>query len=202
MIASDKERQAPLAITDAEPSHLARYQFAAHYLSPEDHVLDVPCGSGYGAALLSDHCSEVCGVDIYQPAIEHADEFFDKDNTHFLVGDAEHLDKLFPGRVVFEVITSFEGIEHLRNPRSFLSGLQALLKASGKLIISTPRKPHGSPYHLQEYSLEEYRALLEEYFSVEKMFGQIFTDIFDLSIRQEDPSAHTHFNFIAVCSKK
>lgn len=53
MIQSDAERQAPITLEDAEPSHLARYQFAQSYLTPTDIVLDAPCGSGYGTCLLS-----------------------------------------------------------------------------------------------------------------------------------------------------
>ena len=113
------------------------------------------------------------------------------------------MEAFFPGREVFDSIVSFEGIEHVNSPESFLAEVQRMLKISGMFIISTPRKPHGSPYHIREFSLNEFKKTLSERFTVTKMFGQIYTDIFDLDGRRDiDPHSYTHFNFIAVCTPK
>lgn len=182
-----------MKIEEVEPSHLARYKFASAFA--KGRVLDVPCGSGYGTKLLSEYADSIVGTDIHEGAIGHAREFFSGDNIQFEVADAQAL----PFTEPFDTIVSFEGIEHLKNPDIFLKKLQSLLAPDGRLIISTPRKPHGSPYHFVEFSLEEYVKILSSYFNIEKMYGQIFTDIFDMKERKEDPHAYTHFNFIAFC---
>lgn len=201
MILSDQERQAPTKLEDAEPTHLARYNFALKYVSTGDRVIDVPCGSGYGTKLIAQKGVSVYGVDIHSGTIEHAKEFFSGSGISFLEGNMENLENIFPEDNYFDVIISFEGIEHIKNPNLFLNESKRLLKNDGKMIISTPRKPHGSPYHITEYSLEEFKKLLSKNFVIEDIFGQIYTDIFNMTERKEDPSAYGKFNFIAICTK-
>ena len=200
MIESDKERQAPKTAEEAEPSHLARYKFALDFIGKDDVVLDAPCGSGYGSLLLTKKSDKVYGVDIFEPAIEHANELFSNDKNCFFVCDIQDM-SMFKDKY-FDVVISFEGIEHIKYPNKFLQEIKRILTPEGKLIISTPRKPHGSPYHIIEFSLEEFKKILSKYFKIEATYGQIFTDIFDLEERLEDPFAYERFNYIAVCSSK
>jgi len=202
MIETNKERQAPQKVEDTEPTHLARYQFALNYVNGDDIVLDVPCGSGYGANLLSKKAKKVIGIDVHEGAIKHAKEFFQKDNIEFFTHDAEELSGLFVDQNLFDVVVSLEGIEHVSNPNNFLNEIRKNINPHGKLIISTPRKPHGSPYHNIEFSLDEFRDVLSKEFKIDAMYGQIYTDIFDLRLREEDPYSYKKFNFIAECSLK
>ncbi|MBP6942668.1 MAG: class I SAM-dependent methyltransferase [Candidatus Buchananbacteria bacterium] len=199
MIVSDKERQAPLTVQEAEPSHLARYQFALSFVKNTDRVLDVPCGSGYGTNLLATKAKTATGIDIHPGAIQHAQEFFAAQNINFLVADMQTIEASFSTQGTFDLITSFEGIEHIEKQEEFLAGISKLLTDDGYLIISTPRKPHGSPYHTVEFSLEAFKEILSKNFVIEKMFGQIYTDIFDLATRAENPADYHRFNFIALC---
>jgi SAM-dependent methyltransferase len=96
MITSDKERQAPTKTLEAEPSHLARYQFALKFIKNEDIILDTPCGSGYGSNLLSTKAKMVTGIDIHPGAIQHANEFFHNDKIDFFVADMQNLEIHFP----------------------------------------------------------------------------------------------------------
>jgi O-antigen biosynthesis protein len=201
VIESNRERQAPQKSLEAEPSHLARYKFVLNFIKTGDIVLDLPCGTGYGSEVMSTKAREVVGIDIGVEAIHHAKEFFRNGKTKFMIGNAENLQNIFPTNEIFDVIVSFEGIEHLNNQDSFLQEIKRLLKKEGQLIISTPRKPHGSPYHTIEFSLEEFRTFLSKEFVVEKMYGQIYTDIFDLEKRKENPHEYKRFNFIAICKK-
>ncbi len=201
-IFSDEERQAPIEVYKAEPSHLARYQFALDFIARGDKVLDVPCGSGYGTKLLTSKEAEIYGVDIYTGAIEHAKEFFSDKLNSFLVGDMENMKKLFPQDNIFDVIVSFEDIEHIKHPEKFLDKAKRLLKDKGKFIISTPRKPHDSPYHIREYSLEEFKQELSKNFNIQKIYGQIYTDIFDLESRKVNSYEFKRFNYIAYCVSK
>ncbi len=201
MISSDRERQAPLKTEEAEPTHLARYQFASKYLHTSDIVLDAPCGSGYGTSLLARHCTSATGVDIFTGAIEHAKEFFASGNEQFFTASIEDMKGLFQVNHIFDVIISFEGIEHIHKPNKFLDEVKRLLKQDGIFIISTPRKPQGSPFHIKEYSLEEFKELLMENFIVQEIYGQVYTDFIDmLKDTTIDPHAYKHFNFVAVCT--
>lgn len=202
MIETSKERQAPISIELAEPSHLVRYQFAGNFIDKEQIVLDVPCGSGYGTNLMARYAKNVVGVDKDSGAIGHAKEFFSGRNIDFYKGNAEHLGEMFERKQLFDVVVSFEGIEHLEHPDVFLLEIKKVLAPEGILIISTPRKPHGSPYHTVEFSLEEFTKILNVQFKVQAMYGQIFTDIFNLSERNIDPLAYKRFNFIAVCAQR
>ena len=202
MIFTDEERQAPLLIEEAEVTHLARYRFALQFLDNGDSVLDAPCGTGYGTYVLSRKGTAVYGVDIHQGAIQHARECFRSSNTSYLIGNIENLRNDFPASERFNTITSFEGIEHIERPELFLSEAKRLLSKKGTLIISTPRKPHGSPYHTQEYSLKEFTTLLSRYFRIKKVYGQIYTDIFDMETRDVNPHSYTKFNFIVHCIKE
>lgn len=201
MIQSDRERQAPTSVDAAEPSHLARYIFASDFLKAGSRVLDAPCGTGYGTSRLARSGAHVTGVDIFDGAVQHANEFFGSVSTLFKVGDIERLGEAFEHHS-FDSVVSFEGIEHIKHPERFLEGVRHCMKPGGVFIVSTPRRPHGNPFHFQEWNLEEYEALLKTTFEIKKMYGQIFTDIFDLALRPEDPDAHKHFNFVALCTYK
>ncbi len=201
-IYSDAERQAPINLKEAEPSHLARYQFALKFILPQDNVLDVPCGSGYGTKLISTAARKAVGIDIHKGAIGHAKEFFSDKNNSFSIGNIEDMRGLFPDDNLFDVIISFEGIEHINNSEAFLDEVVRLLKKDGEFIISTPRKPHGSPYHVKEYNLDEFKELLSKKFDIRQIFGQIHTDIFDLNEKAVNPHDYKRFNFIAICKLK
>lgn len=202
MIQSDRERQAPTTIEDAEPSHLVRYEFATKFLDKNSTVLDIPCGSGYGSGLMSRYAKDIIGIDLCKNTISHCSEFFSEENNMFAISDMEDLRNSPIYKKQFDFIVSFEGIEHIEKQREFLKETARLLSDKGKLIISTPRKPHGSPYHKIEHSLESFKELLGEFFIIEKMYGQIYTDIFDLDHRYVNPHDYQRFNFIAVCKKR
>jgi len=197
MIETNKERQAPKKLEETEPSHLARYRFALEFIEDDDIVLDAPCGTGYGSALLTERSKKVYGVDISSPAIEHANELFCNDNNCFFVCDIQDM-KMFKD-AYFDVIVSFQGIERIKNPHKFLEEIKRVLRPEGRLIISTPRKPEGSEYHIVEFNLEEFKTILSKYFNITGMFGQIYTEIFDLEAKKIDAFAYNRFDYIALC---
>jgi SAM-dependent methyltransferase len=93
-------------------------------------------------------------------------------------------------------------LKDIKDPDLFLKEVCQIIKKDGLFIISTPRKPHGSPYHIIEFSLEEFKKILNKYFIIEEMYGQIYTDIFSLNSRKVDPFEYKKFNYIAICRKK
>jgi len=162
-----------------EKEHLARYEFALQYIHNKK-VLDIGCGTGYGVDLIASKASEVIGVDICEEAINYAKQQCKQKNIKFYVGNAENLDFLEDGQ--FDVIISFEVIEHIPDYLQYLKEVRRLLKADGILIISTPNKkyhsPHSekpvNPWHITEFWLDDFKALLKKYFDNVKLYGQYY----------------------------
>jgi ubiquinone/menaquinone biosynthesis C-methylase UbiE len=157
--------------------HIYRYRFAAG-LVKNKRVLDIACGEGYGAAgLQKSGARSVIGVDISEEACNHAREKYNLDARQ---GNAEAIP--LPVHSV-DVIVSFETIEHINNPASFLSECTRVLDPKGTLIISTPirdiyrKTGRSSTYHCSEFSEQEMENLLARYFIKNSYFTQQPTQI-------------------------
>ena len=77
----------------------------------------------------------------------------------------------------FDCIVSQDTIEHIRNDHGFVSELTRVLKPNGMLIIFTPHgKGRGvtpaDPYHVHEYTHEEFKTLLAPHFSLIRWYGR------------------------------
>ncbi|MGI8426579.1 MAG: glycosyltransferase [Actinomycetota bacterium] len=169
-----RERMVPE--TDRETlmysEHLVRYVFAAQFAKGK-RVLDVACGSGYGSQLLSQGgARSVAGVDRSPEAITYSSKHHGSKQCRFVVGDAVRLP--FEDDQ-FDLIVSFETIEHLAEHEDFLTELARVLDKTGMLIISSPNKatyPEGNPFHLRELHFEEFESLLSSAFEHVAILGQ------------------------------
>jgi SAM-dependent methyltransferase len=155
--------------------HAARYLFALPFVENRS-VLDIACGTGYGIAILKTAAKHVTGVDVDPAAAFQARAECD-DGAAVLLGNGLGLPFADES---FDLITSFETLEHLHERGQFLVELYRVLRPDGKLILSTPNanyttplngKP-SNPFHIFEYTPEELRAELERYFTVDKFLGQ------------------------------
>lgn len=157
--------------------HIARYRFAEGFVRQDADGLDIACGTGYGTALLAKRSSSFHGVDISAEAIGYSQGHFKDKPLSFICSDALKADFK---KDSFDIITSFETIEHLREGAGdlFLQRLQGFLRKSGILIISCPNKdtyPEGynkNEFHIHEYSYDEIRALLSKYFTITATYCQ------------------------------
>ena len=93
-------------------------------------VLDVGCHDVQNPYLAS-----AIGFDLKKPQVLPAHY------QGFVEGDCQLIDSFFPPKT-FDTIIAGEVIEHLENPSSFLRGCHAILKDTGRLLITTP-----NPYH-------------------------------------------------------
>lgn len=164
--------------------HVARYVFALQFVEDKD-VLDVACGTGYGLPFLRKKANRVVGVDVSVEALLEAKNACDG-KTNVLLADALRL----PFRdETFDVVTSFETIEHLHKRREFLLEIKRVLKINGLLVLSTPNanytKPVNgkptNPFHVFEYTPEELKIELDAYFSVESFLGQKLSNKIEIS---------------------
>ncbi len=158
--------------------HWHRYCIASQFVAGKT-VLDVAAGEGYGSALLGRTAAAVTGVDLDPEAVAHARRKYPQHNLTFLPGSASEIP--IPGRHLFDVIVSFETIEHLTSDSQhrFAAEITRLLKPNGLLLMSTPdrliyteKNQHHNPFHLQEFSLEEFSAYLAHYFSNVRLLCQ------------------------------
>lgn len=152
--------------------HLLRYNFAKQFVRNK-LVLDVASGSGYGTRILADgQAKNVTGVDISEAAVKYAKEKYASKNTDFICADGTKLpfeDKQY------DVVVSFETIEHLEDHNTFVNQLHRVLKDNGTLIISSPNKeiyPEGNEYHFRELTKKEFTAVLKKHFKNIKIYNQ------------------------------
>ncbi|MDF5714430.1 MAG: class I SAM-dependent methyltransferase [Rhizonema sp. NSF051] len=167
------ERLVPDKIADDPASqrilqiHLERYRTAACY-AKDKRILDIACGTGYGSQML--HLSgalSVVGVDLSASAIAYAREHYQFPHVKFICANAE----MFEISEQFDIVVSFETIEHLLQPDKFLQRIHNLLAREGYLLLSVPlgETRHLDPYHLHAFSQQDIFNLLEETgFSVEE----------------------------------
>jgi len=157
--------------------HTARYAFSKAYVIGRI-VLDAGCGVGYGADyLVQNGANFAVGLDISIKAIKIAKSRYKNANIDFIVADCA---KLPFKNGAFEVILSFEVIEHLLDHEKFLFEVVRCLKDVGVFISSTPNKlissPNGekslSKWHVKEFSPDELHQVLLKYFQRIFMSGE------------------------------
>jgi SAM-dependent methyltransferase len=154
--------------------HRSRYRFALPFV-PGLRVLDIASGTGYGSGMLEQAgASSVRGCDVSAEAVRAAERDFGSDIVSFVQGDGVRLP--FPDGE-FDVIVSFETLEHVEDGDAFVRELRRVLTPGGTLILSTPnetvtRHYSRNPYHITEYTPSELRSLLGRYFSDIELLGQ------------------------------
>jgi len=159
------ERAVPKKMDSNNPTllaHLQRYRFAQKYCENKT-VLDAACGAGYGSLMLNSVAKSVDGIDNDKETIEYAKYHYP--GPTYKLYDLEHS---FPN-IEYDVIVSFETIEHLKNPFYFLRCVKQYCKV---FIFSIPV---NFPYkfHKQTYSLEAAKKLIHSYLGLDvKWFRQ------------------------------
>lgn len=156
--------------------HINRYAFALCYVRNRV-VLDVACGIGYGAQYLKRQANCVVGGDISEEALRYASRDFSMVGLDFLRLDAQALPFADES---FDVIVSFETIEHLPNYEAFLDDCSRCLTPQGTFICSTPNKRISSPdssktssvSHAHEFYPDEFIQLINNYFTNLRLYGQ------------------------------
>jgi O-antigen biosynthesis protein len=147
--------------------HLHRYAVALR-LASRKAVVDIACGEGYGAHLLSRVASRIIGVDNDAATIRHAQQTYVKDNLVFREGSC--LDIPVEDQSI-DLVVSFETIEHLDDHTRFLLEIKRILTPQGLLVISSPDKRWYSdrtgqinPFHKVELYHEEFERLIKSHF--------------------------------------
>lgn len=173
-IHGDGERFQPGIEGDNAFEHLHRYSFATKFAQGK-RILDIACGEGYGSRLLSTVAESVVGVDISDLTLRHAKQNYQADNLEFIQGDCRDL-PFADGE--FDLVVSFETLEHVVEHRTVLRQFHRVLKDSGILVLSTPDKDFygasepANPFHLLELNETELKDLFSEFFPQIQMYQQ------------------------------
>jgi len=170
--------------------HINRYVFATIWVQNKS-VLDVACGTGYGVHyLVKKGARRAVGVDISIEAMNYAqDRFGEERRVSFICADGTKLPCVDN---FFDVVISFETIEHIRQYRRFLLECRRVLKENGLFICSTPNRRVFSPsigkplnpFHVKEFWPEEFYRLLCRYFVDVTLYGQRDVNLVENSVDQ------------------
>jgi SAM-dependent methyltransferase len=156
--------------------HRARYRFAARQAHGA-RVLDAACGNGYGAQILEGAgARSVVGIDLSADALALAETLRPRaSQVRFLRGD---LARLPFEPFSFDLIASFESIEHVGEPRQTVAEFARVLAPGGSLLMSSPNGAFypgghsGNPFHHIEYTAQELRTLVAPHFGSVTIYGQ------------------------------
>ena len=144
------ERFLPNEAGEMWAEHWHRY----HYIAPlttAKRVLDVACGEGYGSALLARSAATVEGADISAEAIKHAKKAYSTyQNLAFTQANCTRLP--FADQS-FDVVVSFETIEHLAEHVAFLVEIKRVLTQDGLLILADELTTVANEPEVEPFSL-------------------------------------------------
>jgi SAM-dependent methyltransferase len=140
--------------------HRYAYTVAASSIQPGAPVLDVGFGEGYGAEILA--TSNYIGVELDEEIVALARARYPK--FRFERYDGVHLP-----RGPFDLVVSFQVVEHVRDPEPWLAEIS---RVTNHAMFTTPNRVHRLPdggrpwnrYHVREFTAGELRALLAPHF--------------------------------------
>jgi ubiquinone/menaquinone biosynthesis C-methylase UbiE len=174
IVVPDDAMQSPDCLIDVE-----RYRFACRYVAGK-RILDIASGSGYGSSMLLTlgGAASVIGVDNSAEAIAAARGKYGSARVQFDMGTAEGIP--LPSDSI-DVAISIETFEHLQNPTLLLRELNRVLVAGGLAILSTPRNESATrvhpinPFHIREYSWDEFGEIVMSVFPHHERWSQVTT---------------------------
>ena len=144
-------------------------------------VVDVGCGSGVGANVISQEADFVWGIDKNEQSVRFAKEAFTRVKNGIYYNAQVSFDqfdiiKETRETMKFDIICGIEIIEHISNHRKFLQQIIKFdtnnMDSPSEYFISTPNRNNKSisknkpsnPYHVKEFTSEEFFNVLSEFF--------------------------------------
>lgn len=117
---------------DRAKEYFKRYvDFVSDAASEGCNILDVGCGSGWSSFLLAEKGYSVSGVDLDSNAFEPSET----QDCRFYAGSVMELP--FPDNT-FDIVTSYQMLEHVPNPELGLQEMLRVLKPGGKFCLVGP----------------------------------------------------------------
>ena len=184
LISLNEERGLHMDMTrdsgERSDAHIIRYQWACNYIKPGDRVMDAACGLGYGGHVVRHltGADKVIGIDGSDYAIDYARKNFpcSEGRAEYQVGMLPEALSEYPDGS-FDVIISFETLEHVENPVQLLQEFYRLLTPGGRVIVSVPNDwsdetgEDPNPFHLHVYDWAKLKSELSTNFIIEDAYA-------------------------------
>ena len=133
-------------------------------------VLEIGCGEGYGLDIISKNANSLTVIDKSKSVLEKIKKKHPKINT--LHQKIPPLNNLKANS--FDIVISFQVIEHIEDATLFIKEIRRILKPNGKAYITTPNATKTiarNPWHYKEYNYPEMNNLISNYFINYKIDG-------------------------------
>jgi 2-polyprenyl-3-methyl-5-hydroxy-6-metoxy-1,4-benzoquinol methylase len=178
--------------------HSHRYELATRVA--RGWVLDCACGIGYGSQILIEQplVNKYLGIDPSEEAISVARNNYSGAGVAFEVGTLEEL-PCNEGEI--DTFVMLETLEHTVAPDLAIANIKKKIKADGLLIGSVPSAEYETvceqtygpnPYHIQRFSIEELKRLLEKNFEAVEILSTEFVFGTLVQPTQKDPDLFAH----------
>ena len=149
--------------------HLARYEFARSWCQGR-RVLDGACGTGYGSNILGQVARDVVGIDCSSDAISYASATYGKPHVRFQKSFVESTP--FPSDW-FDVVVSFETVEHTLCPESHIMEVARLLEpTAGRAILSIPNAWGLTDHHFLDFDTSLLKKTIAPHFGESSFYYQ------------------------------
>lgn len=151
---------------------LSRYAFAETFAQARA-VLDVGCGTGYGAEHLLRHgARQVLGIDVVPEVIRYCTQRYPEPGLAFAIMDGRHLD--LPDSS-FDVAVCFGSFEQIPGVDEAVAEIRRVLRSGGVFLASVPTGDDLYQEQAMAFDLPTLEGLLKPHFSSVEIFGQTVT---------------------------
>ena len=149
-------------------------------------VLEIGCGEGYGLDFINKNANSVTVIDKSKSVLEKIKRKHPK--TIVLNQKIPPLNNLKDNS--FDIVISFQVIEHIKDATLFIKEIHRVLKPNGKAYITTPNSKKTiarNPWYHKEYNYTEINNLIKNNFvnySINGIQGNKKTDVYYLKNKQ------------------
>ena len=185
-------------------AHYFRWSHVIKNLKRNMKVLDFGCGKGSLAEVIYRNrlkAEEYLGIDIRKKTIENNNKKYEKQDWINFVKDDLCSEELKPTHNNYDIVCSFEVIEHIgkHNGDIFLRNMAKYCNEKTIMLISTPcydekvgaaknhmiPNPETGELEVGEFTYNELKELIEKYFIIEKNYGT-FASMRDYKSKMND----------------
>jgi len=103
-------------------------------------VLDDGCGYGYNSLEFAKHAKKVFAIDINKKAVSNCIKLKKKHNCRNLFFQQEDGERVSFEDNFFDIVISYQVLEHVSNQKKYLSEAHRILKPGGLIYLAVPNK--------------------------------------------------------------